>query len=445
MLKNSKIFFYIKHLMLMASTSKIRVALTSLGIFVAVFLLATGSIISDSYYNSQFDTVADMDDCSIIVASGKYDDAILQHVQKNLGGNASTFVNVIGKKSIFTSKRGSGDRYLTVMANVYGISDVMDVLPVSDDNGNILSFGAKPVEGRLLTWQDIFEKKPVAVIDKLTADIISPGGSCLGKTLTLGGNLGGVAISSESGANVLPEVTVVGVIESPNISDARKIKAEREQRGGEKNIIIDASIYCPASFLADYYTGSDAVDKSLICSMDSREQYRKALEYVREVSGAAERAGSRLDYTTTEAVRAGISETLLYTKTLIGIVIAVLCVISGISIVGIIFFSIKERIPEIGIRKAFGAGKADIAFQLTFENVIVSFFASVVAVIVSFYACKIVEVFVFPELFVEIKIHVRAYQLIMPVLVGVIEAFVCSLIPAIYAANIKATDALKFE
>ena len=112
---------------------------------------------------------------------------------------------------------------------------------------------------------------------------------------------------------------------------------------------------------------------------------------------------------------------------------------------GIVFFSIKERIPEIGIRRAFGASKTDIAFQLILEMIIIAFIASAAAVATSFYACKIAEIFMVSNLFISFKIRVSAAQLILPVLVGIAEAIVCSIIPSLYAANIKVTDALKFE
>lgn len=49
----------------------------------------------------------------------------------------------------------------------------------------------------------------------------------------------------------------------------------------------------------------------------------------------------------------------------------------------IINFSIKERISEIGIRKAFGADSADNILQFVLETTVVSVAASICGVIVA--------------------------------------------------------------
>lgn len=79
------------------------------------------------------------------------------------------------------------------------------------------------------------------------------------------------------------------------------------------------------------------------------------------------------------------------------------------------------------------------------EMITIAFVASVAAVIVSFYFFKCAEVFMISNFFVSIKINIGAARLILPVLVGIAEAMVCSIVPRLYAANIKVTDALRFE
>ena len=76
MRKGSKMSYYLKHLLLMSNVNKVRVALTSIGIFVAVFLFATGNIITESYYNSRFTAIDDMKSTSVVVSDNKYKETI---------------------------------------------------------------------------------------------------------------------------------------------------------------------------------------------------------------------------------------------------------------------------------------------------------------------------------------------------------------------------------
>ena len=136
---------------------------------------------------------------------------------------------------------------------------------------------------------------------------------------------------------------------------------------------------------------------------------------------------------------------LSITRSILGLIILLICVISGLSIMSVVFFSTKERIPEIGIRKAFGASPTDIAFQILCEMIIISAVASVFAIALSLFLSKIAETFINTRLFVPFVLDISPLQLLSPLLVGLLVTLVCASIPCIYAARIKVTEALKFE
>lgn len=51
----------------MATVNKVRLILTSIGIFVAVFLFSSGKIITDSYYSESMRKVSQMSENTVIV------------------------------------------------------------------------------------------------------------------------------------------------------------------------------------------------------------------------------------------------------------------------------------------------------------------------------------------------------------------------------------------
>ena len=124
---------------------------------------------------------------------------------------------------------------------------------------------------------------------------------------------------------------------------------------------------------------------------------------------------------------------------------AVLCIISGISIMSIAMFSVKERVAEIGIRKAFGATGTDIALQIILEMMLLSVIVSIVAVCISFFISKGVELYATRKLLMNFSVSISNLQLLLPVFTGCLTSFLCSLLPAIYAAKLNVTNALKFE
>lgn len=87
-------------------------------------------------------------------------------------------------------------------------------------------------------------------------------------------------------------------------------------------------------------------------------EYNNFLYYAQTLSEVKSRTGNGFSVITKDNLSAELENELSNTKTILNMISVLLCVISGISIMSITFFSVKERIPEIGIRKAFGAGKS---------------------------------------------------------------------------------------
>lgn len=65
----------------------------------------------------------------------------------------------------------------------------------------------------------------------------------------------------------------------------------------------------------------------------------------------------------------------------LGAIAAISLLVGGIGIMNIMLASVLERIKEIGIRKAIGAKKADIAIQFIMEAILISFSGGIVGVI----------------------------------------------------------------
>lgn len=399
--------------------------------------------LTESYYNSRFAVIEDMKSTSVVVSENSHKETISEYAE-SFSTSKIIEDSVLAENRPIYSALISDNQYITMIATIHGISKTENILPVVNDDGATMPVEVELLEGRFFVSQDIFENRAVVVVDELTAEILSPGESCVGKTFTFGSSVGGMSIGYEDNTRKPVTVTVIGVVKNSNQSEVRRMTALKEKQNGEENIFINVSVYCPISTLTKLFSDSTIYSKYLYCFED-QHQFNEFHAYVDEIRAASERIGESIEVTTKESLANELESRLSHTKMVLNLITLVLCIISAISIMGIVFFSIKERIPEIGIRRAFGASKTDIAFQLILEMIIIAFAASAAAVPTSFYVCKIAEIFMVSTLFISFRIRVGAAQLILPVLVGIAEAIVCSIIPSLYAANIKVTDALKFE
>jgi putative ABC transport system permease protein len=112
---------------------------------------------------------------------------------------------------------------------------------------------------------------------------------------------------------------------------------------------------------------------------------------------------------------------------------------ASIGIMNIMLVSVTERTKEIGIRKALGATKSDIAGQFLTEAVVLCLVGGLIGIAIGIGIGNILAVF----------IHASVYVPILWVFVGlgvcVFVGMFFGLYPALKAANMNPIDALRFE
>lgn len=441
-MKRTNAFFYFGHLVKMSGANTIRIVLTSIGIFTAVFLFSAGIIIANSYYDSQKSIVSKMNSNTVVVSSEQSVDT----VKNELGGAFSTSavedMLLLERMSIFSTPI-SENVYFTIMANIHGITDTSKLCPIYYD-GLYLPLDTKLVEGRFITSKDLTERAEVVVLDELTASILYPDESAVGKKITIyPGSGGSVAISSNGMAE--KTATIIGVVENSIITDIKKLSIKKSlAKQNRESILLDVSVFCPINTLQKWFPEQEA-ERYLSYSFEDKKDLDSFVSMIAAKNEVKRGVGQFATYFTKEMLLENLENDLSSTRQILSAIIIVLCVISGLSIMSVTFFSVKERIPEIGIRKAFGASKVDIIFQIEFEMIIIAFLISVIAVSTSYYLCKFAENFIASSLNGFFRISIPLQQLLLPIFVGVLEAMLSSIVPSLYAASIKVTDALRFE
>ena len=132
-------------------------------------------------------------------------------------------------------------------------------------------------------------------------------------------------------------------------------------------------------------------------------------------------------------------------KILVNIILLCVFILSGLVVMNTMFFSIKERIRELGIRRALGANSIKIFEQIVFESVIqgcVSYLLTIILLNVVFAVLSIVMLYILGIDYI-IYLHTKTYGIIF--VIGVIESISFSILPAIYAARINTREAVEFN
>lgn len=124
---------------------------------------------------------------------------------------------------------------------------------------------------------------------------------------------------------------------------------------------------------------------------------------------------------------------------LIGSIAAISLLVGGIGILAVMLISIRERIKEIGIRRAVGAKKSDILIQFLTESLLLSMSGGVMGIILGISVSVITAIFADWPLSIPINI----------VAISFLSTFIIGIFFGVYhakkAANLDPIKALQFE
>lgn len=117
----------------------------------------------------------------------------------------------------------------------------------------------------------------------------------------------------------------------------------------------------------------------------------------------------------------------------------ILCLIA----VAIIFFSIKERVAEIALRKSFGATTFDIIALLEFEIALTVIIASSVFLPIGVFLCIGVSLKVMAQ-YATVFVGVNAMNVILTLFITLLATLIASIIPILFIVKSRIVDALRF-
>ncbi|HOD16281.1 MAG TPA: ABC transporter permease [Spirochaetota bacterium] len=138
-------------------------------------------------------------------------------------------------------------------------------------------------------------------------------------------------------------------------------------------------------------------------------------------------------------IRDMITSTTKTMSLLLGIVAAISLFVGGIGIMNIMLVSVKERIKEIGLRKAIGARRKDILIQFLIEAAILTLSGGVAGILLGSGIPALISFMA--DWTVRISLSAVLLSTFFSILIGV----VFGLWPAVQASRLHPIEALRYE
>ncbi len=388
------------------STSKLRTALTMLGVIIGV-----ASVVA-------------------LVAVGQGATSGVTSRLQSLGTNLLT-VNPGSSTSGFTRGAAGSANTLTVedataLGTLSGIAAVepeissQQFVAFGSQNTTTSVIGTTPDypavrafsiwQGSFLTQASVDHGLKLAVLGATTADDLGITARDIGSQITIAGQ----------------PFQLIGIL---------------QPKGSSGPFSQDDQVLIPITTMQDHFSNTDKV-RSIGVSVGSQNQMELAkAEITTTLENRHGTSGTNDDFTIgdqSQLLDTLSSVTGTLTMLLAGIA-SISLIVGGIGIMNIMLVSVRERTREIGIRKAIGAHASDILLQFLVEALVLSLLGGLVGIVIGLVASAFIGQlagwgFVFNPL-----------TIVVAVLFSVAVGVVFGVLPARQAARLDPVEALRFE
>jgi len=279
------------------------------------------------------------------------------------------------------------------------------------------------VAGRVIRQEDQDKRAPVAILTEYGARKLLATQGSVGQTLRIGGK----------------EFEVVGIIQS-----------EGGQSGSVQVPDQEIDVYIPLEVAQRYYgdiftkrtSGSQEREKvelhQVIVQVDDP---KNAESVAAAIERMLERFHKKKDYAVSVplALLKQAEATKRTFNIVLGSIAGISLLVGGIGIMNIMLAAVTERTREIGIRRAIGAKRRQIVFQFLIETVVLSMFGGLIGLGIGALIPFLITHFS------GMATVMRAYCVVLPLVISMSIGIVFGLYPALHAAKVDPIVALRHE
>lgn len=437
---------YLYHIFRMVFSSPSRFLLSVCELFIGILILTVGSIVMDSYYGRYMENANEFVENSVLLRLDASEE--FKKVINKLDGTNVVNAVISDAPINICVRKYSNELQCALSTKVVGITNMTDgTVFFAHRDGDVIPVKGNLAYGRWLGAQDSIEGNRVAVIDAFTAKLVFGTEDAVGKILTFNQD-SGVMVSLDGNADENnfdnAGYEVVGVFQNEKLTADNEMKLNRFLNRGEKNLYLETYIYVPRLLSGDGNMPADGGEYYFWKCASGEECYRRA-DTLSDYCSAGLGQVTEFDISTKDKVLQEVKTEFKPIKSIFLLLLFSLVIISGINTMSTMLFAVKERICEIGIKKALGATKTDICLQFLLEGVVMSITAAVAAMVTAILLSGALAGVLETILFLRIRVIYKWSTFLLSFIVATIYGLIFSFLPSYYGACINVTEALRFE
>ena len=410
-----------RNCMTQLSSNRLRLCLTVMGVTIGALLYLLGATFINSYTQSKYDEFNGFSNNAVYITGSLTKQMRDQLKIQFPGAKFTTFYTGYNSEEVVLE---AGGIRITAAPFVYGCDNPCTMLPLP--TGGRVVYDTRIVKGRDITADDLAVRRRCVVISELAAELLLPGVEPCGRQIQL----------SILGAEGEKEAyTVVGVYKNTPVEDALRERILKAKPNSGVSVTLNC--YTPSTI----YSGPEyqAVQgNQIVFGDDGGKSMYSSLKSVFEGYEAVNIYSYESLYNETTELNASMNSAL-------SIAIIIIMVISGLNIMNSMIFSIRERIPEIGIRKTVGADNVDIVRQMIIEGCITVLIGAFIALILTVLGLIFTNLYLNSLPIAEFRVHFSLRIVARMFCFVLLQGIFASVIPAVYASKIQIVDAIRFD
>ena len=430
-----KLFWH--QILVMTFENRMRAVLTALGIFSGLFVFSAGNLFLNSYYESCMSELEDMPDTSIFTA---YYGENESEASKELlfASDDIPLVEKVSYNETCVQYTEKNEKMVYVGARVHAISKASNVLINYTGNYGVNPVIAELTQGRFITSREISDNEQVCMLDEYGANLLFGDENPIGQKVLFHYYSDGEEIEFEP-----VSYTVVGILKNQYYSEKQSNDYLDQLMDEEKNeVYASINIYCP--YDAMDYLPELIIDKYFYVWNSNEENMCNVKEDVQNSCTLLQSEGINVIDVMDKEKRIQQMETELKPlRVAFTGVTLILLMIAGICSMSILFFSMKERREEIGMKKAFGAKSIHLLLQFLMENVFLAIIAASVAVAASIILGFMLQGFFAENILKDFRLYIHASTILQPLVVGILFGAVFSVVPCTFYSSKNVTELLR--
>lgn len=418
--------------------SSSRMVLTLCGLVLAVVILMLGMIVCETFLEAEQDYLTPYRNANGVVLEADKNSSVYKYFKNKQEYNTGLEIS----DGIIYNITNLNNRMNEV--SIYGraifVDENMNLSMTRKEAFSYDRYSSRLLKGRLINSEDIFQEKKVAVISEVLADILFENENPIGKEIQF------PVFTEEADIYNYERFEVVGVIASPDVEkdNAKEIKKylTQDQDSPEMTAkMYEFNFYLPYS--VKLINGTvEKNEKMTLVITSNKIGYKDISSSILEDSKTNININ---EINNADTMYSRNAENIKSTQNIILFAVLLIFVISGVSITNTMLFSVKERVNEIGIRKAIGAFNVDIVGQFVFEGFIYGVLSSIIGIFISVTIATYLYLFLNGTIFNVERLVISKEAVILAIAASILVGVLSSIIPAVYSSKIKVADALKFE